>query len=484
MTDRVVHWYEGMFLLPHMMQLTERYGLRQLYQSHKWDLYHDWGLRGLELDGAALANYRFAVRALRARLKDGTLVCVPDDGSLTALDLKPAFQESDSLTVYLAVPRLDLTRANVRDPQADGHPATGREAALTRYLIETEEIEDENVSDNPQPVPVRLLSFRLLLSTEDHGGYEVLPLARVAKPAGDGVPPQLDRTYIPPLLACDAWPVLAADILQAVYHRLGKKIDLRAGQVVSRGITFDSRSQEDPLIFTQLRILNEAYALFGTLAFADGIHPLPAYLELCRLVGQLAIFSAGRKTPELPRYDHDDLGGCFYRVKQYLDDLLQEVEELSYKERPFEGQGLRMQVSLEPQWLEPAWEMFVGVDSPLDPEQCVQLLTWAGELDMKIGSAQRVDDIFELGAAGLKFSHTERPPRALPVRPGLIYFQVSRESQQQEWKNVQKSLTLAIRLNQNGIVGNIQGQRVLTIRSGGVRTTTMRFTLYLVPREG
>jgi predicted component of type VI protein secretion system len=126
--------------------------------------------------------------------------------------------------------------------------------------------------------------------------------------------------------------------------------------------------------------------------------------------------------------------------------------------------------------------MFVGVDSPLPVEECVELLTWSGELDMKIASAQRVDDVFEAGAAGLRFEYRGAPPRALPQRAGLIYFQVSRESQQQEWAQVQRSLTLAIRLNQNRVVGTIQGQRVLTIRSGG-QNTTMRFTLYLVPFE-
>ena len=489
MTDAAqVHWYEGMFLLPQQMQAAERHGLRQLYRSHKWDLHYDWGLRAVELDVAALANARCAVRALKARLRDGTLVSVPEDGSLGAADLKPAFQVADSVTVFLAVPRLSLGRANVRAPQAAPagaapSPDGDKEADRPRYLLANEEIEDENVRDNPQTVPVRLLNFKLLLSTEDHAGYEVLPLARVTRPATAEAAPQLDRAYIPPLLACDAWPVLAADILQAIYHRIGKKIELRAGQVVSRGITFDSRAGEDPLIFSQLHALNEAYALLGTLAFADGIHPLPAYLELCRLVGQLAIYSAARKAPELPRYDHDDLGGCFYRVKQYLDELLGEVEELTYQERDFEGQGLRMQVALEPAWLEPAWEMFVGVESPLPPEEAVVLLTKAGQLDMKIGSAQRVDDIFEYGAAGLKFTHSARPPRALPARPGLVYLEVNRGSQQQEWQNVQKSLTLAVRLNQNRVVGNIQGQRTLTIKTGS-RTTTMRFTLFLVAREG
>jgi type VI secretion system protein ImpJ len=109
-------------------------------------------------------------------------------------------------------------------------------------------------------------------------------------------------------------------------------------------------------------------------------------------------------------------------------------------------------------------------------------LTKPGQLDMKIGSSDRVDDIFRLGQAGLKFAYNPRPPRALPSLPGLSYFQVSRESQAEEWQNVQKSLTLAIRLNENRIAGNIQGQRILTIKTGG-QNTTLQFTLYVVPQE-
>jgi type VI secretion system protein ImpJ len=205
------------------------------------------------------------------------------------------------------------------------------------------------------------------------------------------------------------------------------------------------------------------------------------YQELCRLVGQLAIFGATRRTPDLPRYDHDDLGTCFYRVKQYIDMLLDIVIEPEYKERPFIGAGLRMQVSLEPAWLESIWQMFVGVQSPLSPEENIRLLTKAGQLDMKIGGSERVDEIFRLGQAGLRFAHSPRPPRALPSVPGLVYYQINRESQLEEWQNVQRTLSLALRLNENLIAGNIQGQRVLTIKNRG-QTATMQFTLYLVPQ--
>ena len=75
--------------------------------------------------------------------------------------------------------------------------------------------------------------------------------------------PELDLTYIPPLLACDAWPPLWAGLLQPIYDRIGKKIELLANQVVSRGITFDSAGQGDRLIFAQLWELNETYAVLG-----------------------------------------------------------------------------------------------------------------------------------------------------------------------------------------------------------------------------
>jgi type VI secretion system protein ImpJ len=473
MTARLIHWHEGMFMLPHHMQAAQRYWFHQGTLGEKWDLHYNWGLRAIDLDLDALANYRCVVRQLKARLRDGTLVGIPEDGTLPALDLKPAFERENAVTVYIGVPVLQLGRANIGQPgKADG----------ARYLLDAQELEDENTGLNPRPIQVRLLNLKLLLSTEDQAGYEVLPIARVQKSARAEATPELDESYIPPLLACDAWKPLSAGILQTIYDRIGKKLELLAQQVVSRGITFDSQAQGDPLIFNQLRVVNEAYCLLGIQCFAQGVHPLPSYLELCRLVGQLSIFGAERRPPELPKYDHDDLGTCFYRVKQYIDMLLSILVEPKYKERPFVGAGLRMQVSLEPSWLESIWQMYVGVQSPLSTEDVIRLLTRSGQLDMKIGSSERVDDIFRLGEAGLRFAHSPRPPRALPQVSGLVYFQVNRDSQQQEWQKVQRSLTMAIRLNENLIVGNIQGQRVLTIKHGG-QTSTMQFTLFVVEQE-
>jgi type VI secretion system protein ImpJ len=460
-----------MFMRPHHLQAAQRHFAHLLDSSESWDHAYNWGLRAVEIDRDALANHRLVVHRLRARLRDGTLLSLPEDGELPPLDLQNAFGPEPTLTVFLGVPVLHLGRPNV----AGGRSGEGR------YVLDSLDLEDENTGLHPQPIQVRRLNFQVLLSTQDHAGYETLPLVRLEKSSGADPSPQIHAPYIPPALACDAWAPLQLDVLQSVFDRIGRKADRLADQVISRGITLDSHAQGDALIIAQLRALNEAYALLNILAFAQGVHPLTAYYELCRLVGQLAYLDAAtRRPPMLPRYDHDDLGGCFYAVKKHLDFLLDLIVEPDYKQRPFEGAGLRMQVALEQSWTDPHWQMYVGVKSPLPTEDCLRLLV-KGALDMKIGSSENVDRIFKAGAVGLRFQHAPLPPRVLPAVQGLIYLQVSRD--EDEWKNVQRTLSLAIRLNETRIAGPVEGQRILTVKTAPGQTASMEFTLFVVKAD-
>jgi type VI secretion system protein ImpJ len=463
-----VHWHEGMFLRQHHFLTEHRQMVRLMQLDEKWTLHHNWGLRSITLSGDALGNFRVSVSALEARLRDGTLISVPEDGPLPELDLKPALETNRRVTVHLAIPVLKSNQANVvADRPADG----------MRYYVITRDLEDENLGVNPQPIPIRRLNLSLMLSTQNLAGYETIPIARIEKSERAAATPQLDATYFPPVLACDAWHDLRVGILQSVYDRIGRKIERLAGQAVSRGFSLDSTAPGDVLIFAQLRELNEAYATLTNIAFLDGIHPLLAYQELCRVVGQLAVFSLTRRTPAIPRYNHDDLGGCFYQLKIYLDELLSIVPEPDYQERPFVGHGLRMQVSLERSWLDSDAELYIGVRSPLDPEPCAEVLR---QIDMKVGSSDRIETIYRLGDYGLKFSHLPAPslPQALPRDKGLTYFQINRGEQQTEWQSVQRSLTLAIRFREQLIVGNIDRQEIVNLRLA--TDTPFRFSLFLL----
>lgn len=468
MADRPVHWHEGMFMGPQHLQAAQRYDAAQRRKGSRAAVRYNWGIQHLDLNQKALANHRLEILSLTACLRDGTLVDLPEDGTLPVLDLRAALERNPQLMVHLALPRLRAGQANV--DEGNSQPK--------RFLVEMRDIDDENTGMDPQPVRFRLLNVKLLLSDEQEDAYDVLPLARINKSTDADTTPQIDVTYIPPLLGCDAWGPLQVGILRAIYDRIGSKIDLLAEQSRSQGITIDSHASEDTRIVGQLRVLNEAYTVLGVLAFAEGVHPLEPYLELCRLVGQLSIFDPERlRPPELPRYDHDDLGYIYYQVKRYIDGLLDLIIEPDWIARPFQGVGLRMQVGLEPAWLEDAWQMFVAVDSPLSTEQCASLFTERGVLDMKIGSSDRVDTLYDSAKSGLRFTHLPSP-RTLPARKGLTYFQIDRKAQPDEWAFVKRSMSLAVRVNQRNVSGDIHGQQAIIIKLQS-QQTPVRFTLYV-----
>ena len=474
MTSRAVHWHDGMFLRPLHFQAGHRYLVELGRRNHNWDLHYNWGLRSIELDEKALENHRLVIHSLEARLRDGTSVVIPRDGIMPPFDLRPIFHDKETLhfLVYLAVPALYPGRTNV----------SVERKAKVRYYQETSDLDDENTGGNSQSITVRALNFQLLVGNQDQTGYDVLPIARIEKTAQAAGAPQLDVSYIPPLLSCDAWKPLADGILQALRVRLDKKIDWLAQQITEQGITLDRQVPGDALVLRQLQQLNEAVSVLGVLVSAAGVHPLTAFLELSRVVGQMAIFGATRRRPELPQYKHDDLGTCFAGIKQHLDAQLDILVEPEYKERPFIGAGWRMQVGLEPAWLDPSWQIYIGVQSSLDAMQCVGLLTKANQLDMKVGSSDRVDDLFRQGASGLRFVHDHLPPQALPRVPGQVYLQAVPDPKNIEWLNVKKTLMLALRFNENLIVGTIQNQRRLTIKVGD-RNITMQFSLYVLPAK-
>jgi type VI secretion system protein ImpJ len=472
-----VHWHEGMFLRQHHFLTEHRQLLHLMQLDEKWSVHHNWGLRSIHLNTDALGSFRFSIISLKARLRDGTLVEVPEDGSLAELDLKPALEGARKVMIYLGVPLLKSSQPNIA---ADGPSDSAR------YYLVTQPLDDENLGVNPQPVTIRRMNLKLLASTQDVSGYEAIPLARVEKSDRAEAVPQLDLSYIPPLVACDAWQPLAVDVLQHIYNRIGRKIEKLAAAAVSRGIgleSLDALSQKGVLSFAQLRVFNEAQAYFSNLAFLEGIHPLWAYLELCRLVGQLSIFHATRQPPALPRYNHDDLGGCFHRVRNYLDELIDIAPEPDYEARDFVGRGLRMQVEIDPAWLDRTVPMFLGVTSPLEPDLCAKELE---RLGTKVGSAGRVEMIYRRRDVGLQFSPVPAAslPQALPRDAGpsryLTYFQINRELQPAEWQAVESEKTLAIRFKEDNVVGKMEDAQEVTLRLAS--DMTFRFTLYVLVR--
>jgi type VI secretion system protein ImpJ len=453
-----------MFLRPHHLQAADRHAREALRDSEDWYHPFNWGLRSLELDRDAVANFTMTLPACEARFKDGTKLTVPDDAGIDPLELKGALGSRSSVMVYLAVPAVQDGRANAEPtPTANG----------PRYWVETLDRPDENTGGDEQPIQIRRTRARLLLSEQDHTGYEVLPICRLERSAQTEAPPQVDPSYVPPLLALDAWPMLWRAV-QSLHHQIGARIEVMADQVADRGITFDSQVPGDAERLLKLAVLNGAFSYFEAVAFIKGLHPLASYRELCRLVGQLGIFTAARRPPSLPGYDHEDLAGCFYKAIKHIQQGLDTLAPTAFEKRYFDRMGERLQVSLEPPWLTNVKSLYLGVETELSEQECQQLL---GSMDMKMGSGAQVEHIFKRALKGLSLVPVARPPRALPAGSGIVYYQVERDPV--FWKDVAESFTLALRMNL--AKASFQNDRMLAVSAPGrSQPTNMQFALFVI----
>lgn len=490
-----VHWSEGMFLQPHHLQAAERHWSETAHLSGQWDHQYFYGIRHLQFSQEAIGNSQFQVNVCHARMKDGTVVALDPGQEPDRIDLSEAFAEETTLRIFLAVPKLQMGSPNVavggaspRDgtstPPRDGTSAAGKQ----RFVEVCRPVQEESFGGNEQELSFRDLNVCLLLSTQDTAGYEILPIAQVQRAGEKEAAPQLDVSYIPPNLAVEAWPPLGRDIVRAIYDIVGKKIGVLSQQVLARGITLVSQEPGDMDRLMMLHALNSAYGALGILTFASGVHPFTAYFELCRLVGQLSIFRQERRPPEIPSYDHDDLGRIFNYIKAQLLILLDSLPDYEYEQRWFEGEGQnKMRVSLESRWLESEWQWFVGVQREnLEERECLMLLSEPGGLNWKLGSADKVESLFTFRHAGLNLRPMVQAPRALPPARDWIYFQVNRDND--AWRDVLRTQSLAMRLADELIVnrGALQGNRRLTVKTRGregIKQGSLQFALFAVPNR-
>ncbi len=160
-------------------------------------------------------------------------------------------------------------------------------------------------------------------------GFETLPLARVRRAGNEEATPELDHDYFPPLLAIDAWPDLYLGTIRAIMDLLGSKMEIISQRVSERGLNLTSQEPGDLDDLLMLHEINRSWSVLRPIAYSVGIHPFYAYSELCRIVGQLSLFDPSRRVdPQLPTYDHDDLGRIFRWLQRRIGELLGTAKKL------------------------------------------------------------------------------------------------------------------------------------------------------------
>ena len=435
MAKRPIHWFEGMFLKPHHFQASDRYHRERIRESEDWLHPHDWGLRSVRFDEDAIANYSLRLTTCQARFKDGTTLNVPEEVSIDPLELRTALGQKAEVTVYLAVPAWQESRANAERVKSEHNP---------RYLVGSLERPDENSGADEEEIEFRYIQARLVLEDPDLTGYELLPVARISRSAAAGSPPRLDRGYVPPLLGIDAWVPLY-DEVQALFRQIEAWINQEADQLVGRKITFESQVVGDADRILRLSALNTASATLQAILFTQGLHPLLMYQELCRLLGQLSIFGETRRPMKVPGYDHDNIGPIYWVVINEIRRLLGDLGQVPFHKRYFKVEGKRLVVHLDADWTIETTRMYIGVETnELSDAECDKLMR--EEWDWKLGSADEVETIFKRAEEGLRMEPLNRIPPALPM--GFVYFNIVRHPTY--WKDVVRTQTLGLRFRTTG----------------------------------
>jgi len=466
MASNSVLWGEGLFLRPHHFQRIESQLHQAMRLSESWTTPNHYGIHRLQVETEALANWKVSLSACHLRLPDGTQLRFPEDCHLSAVAIpRNAFRNSESrVRIYVGVS--ELRRGINNSGVAEG-------GTPCRYVAHEEEVEDENRAGNPQYLQFRRLNPQLLIGDEAARGYDAVPVMQLRLGATAEAPPQIDPDYIPPLLCQEAWQPLAA-LVRSIADRLGATADQLARQMVDRGVAFASGHREDLERILHLHSVNAALGGLAWLPMSRGLHPFMVYTELCRAVGQLAIFRRERKMPELPVYDHDNLALCFVSLRKLLE--IESSGDEPYLRIPFTAQGLQMSVRLQPEWLASSWSFYIGVESSLKSNRVTELLS-ERELDMKAGSAEEVDNIFRFGRRGVRLMPVGDAPRAFP-RANWHYFRVDRN---EAWAAVERSLNMGIRFNERFVVKQVNGENRIDVSDREANgLATLAFSLFAI----
>ncbi len=455
MRTRQVAWQEGMMVLPHHFQSAELNQQDWLATSSNWLNQYAYGIRSLELNHAALENYEVRIPRLEVRLKDGTLVSVPDNGTLETLDVRSAFEGQQSVYVFLRLPNVVPGRPNAQT-------LNGHRSDVVRYLTTRETQEELNSGGNSREIETQQLNVRLSAQTtlEAPGGYESLPLFRLRRSLQPGAVPELDADFIPPLLAVNAFPGLQQNVLLAICSQLGSFIRTQSQSLKTLGGWQEASQPQVQRSILQLHTVNSAYPLLLQLFQSRGLHPFQAYTELCRTVGQLAIFRPDWEPPTLPGYDHDDLFHVFNTVKLEIESVFQSGGVSGQVLRfPFIKTTSHLEVGLEQDWLEEGHEFFIGIQSDLSDADLERLFA-EKHLDWKLGSSQAIDQIYLNGESGIGIRRVERQSM-LPTLKDMTYFSI--ENSGPYWQQLAKSKSLAIKVNDRFLQDGAPTDRTITV---------------------
>lgn len=367
----MLHWYDGMLLLPEHFQAAHRRQEMLLGYLARTVAPHGWGVKSLR---ASIAGTKLAVLELEAVMPDGLAfhyrVGALEKGErpleVELGDKKRLFEQRNRVTVHLLATAWNDGCIVEDGPEPGG---SGRYLSVKGAQLERDDPDigksdpaAEKMRERPWLRPILKLHVG---DVSPQGKDASLPLVRIAQDNDSRI--VFDR-YEPPRPAIGGSNYLSdnvdnqhpshfaekhhlRDVAQKVATSLRDKAQFLGDKVQrDRGVP-GFRAAAGAAVDTRLRQLIQQFqmhqhdvenlrALVRPVPRLEGLikersaHPFALYLALCDIVGDLAMLKGEVYLPEVPAYDHLDPLASFdlleLHIRSMLDSLAQRFRILPF----------------------------------------------------------------------------------------------------------------------------------------------------------
>ena len=420
-----VLWSKGTLLNPQHFQLQDRY-LEELLDFRLHALtFCPWGFSRLTVDGEKLAAGTLVVSDAAGLMPDGLVFDMPNaDAAPPPLQLAEHWRaDQNELLVYLGIP----------EHRYGGHNVSGTTGGVdTRYIADVVMVRDENTGLAEKPIQVARRNLRLLVTGESLTGTTAMPLARVRRNA-NGVP-ELDPTFIPPVVAIGASPVLLAmtrrivELLAARSHALSALRRERNAGVADFGVS-------DVTNFWLLYTVNTHLPRIRHLYETRRTHPGVLYTALLELAGTLTTFGEGQME-DLPEYAHADLTTSFGLLHDLVCRLLDTSVPQHYMSLPLRSTRPTVyEAVLNDDRFFAASQIYIAIAAGRDLAPRIPQV-------LKVSSSDAIERLIRTAVGGVRLRHVPKPPRAVPIKLDYEYF--SLEQTGDDWDSIRMSRKLAV----------------------------------------
>lgn len=422
-------WTEGLFVTQHLFQQQDLYTEELVRARMQAAGPFNWGLLDIEVDQYALTSGQLVIKSVEAILPDGT----PLRCGETALPPPPArpfdsvfTPQMSALEVYIALPSESPKRANVELEQGTSVSA--------RYVRSEEQVLDYNSGTASQGVNWSRPNVRVLFGNESREAYDSICVAELVRtPAGVAI----RDNYVPPVMRLGTSPFLVAGfrrVLTAMMTRHRTLSESRRQRTAS-AVNFEA---SDAAKFWMLNALNESIPEFSHFVDQQSVHPEQAYLALARFISRMSTFAVESDPLGIPKFNYLSLGDVFEPMFARALSLLESVIAERFVEIPLEHRHDGMYMGKIDDADLFGHRFFLAASGTLPENEIRDRLPKL----TKIASWSAIGSILQSAVNGLRLEPSYQPPGALPIKPGIVFFQMDKTTG--FWSDVQMTRTIAL----------------------------------------